>query len=245
MAPVAHGGRCEQCGRLRTVSRAHAPMVLVRCVRCGRAGRVAPRVLQVTPREHICCPRCRALPGSYRMIPPLAAGRSRPFPNRAPLGTVSVACARCRRHGYVPAPRAAILGAAGILCPSCRGVRAPARWVPPAAALPDDVPLARPRSTAGRPPEILARSAARPVLAATASGAPALRSSTVGAVALFEVRCFRCGRYGRLPVRPGVSLRPEEIICPRCRPRSKSPSLGRIPAPSEPPVPVPGLPSPA
>jgi hypothetical protein len=218
-------------------------MLLVRCVRCGRLGRVAPRVLQLTPRELICCPRCRALPGSYRMIPPLAASRLHPFPSRAPPGTVSVACARCRRRGYVPSPRAAILGAAAILCPSCRGVRSPSRWVPPAASLPEDVPLLRPRGTVGRPPEILARTTARPSpLAASSSGA--MRSSVRGAVSLFEVRCFRCGRYGRLPVRPGVSLRPEEIICPRCRPRSKSPGLGPLPSPSTPSSPIPGQPSP-
>lgn len=60
----------------------------------------------------------------------------------------------------------------------------------------------------GRPPLILVRS----------KELAAIRSA--GADGMVAVRCFRCGRGGRLPLRPNTSLRPEDIICPTCRPKA-------------------------
>jgi DNA-directed RNA polymerase subunit RPC12/RpoP len=211
--------RCSHCGSVRSAG--GSPMVLVRCVRCGRVGRVAPRVLEATPRDRICCPRCRALLHAGRMVPRLDLPLlSRDFPRRAPLGTVAVRCAHCHRNGYVPAPRASILGASAILCPPCRGIQRAPRWSPPAAVRPADPALARPRLMVGRPPEILARTTPRRPGPTPVRVAPS--AAARGSVSLFEVRCFTCGRQGMLPVRPGVSLRPEEIMCPKCRPHAPS-----------------------
>ncbi|HEV2316950.1 MAG TPA: hypothetical protein VGV89_05180 [Thermoplasmata archaeon] len=83
------------------------------------------------------------------------------------------------------------------------------------------LPPFRPPVLVGRPPLILTRSRTPPAPDPTPEPVVAAQSGS-----MFEVRCFTCGRTGRLPVRPGVSLRPEDIICPTCRakrPRSAIP----------------------
>jgi hypothetical protein len=69
--------------------------------------------------------------------------------------------------------------------------------------VPNRIPLV------GRPPMILARSKVEAGIAATAP----LRGSRN----FFAVKCFVCGRAGRLPVRPEIPLRLEDVICPTCR----------------------------
>jgi ribosomal protein S27E len=146
---------------------------------------------------------------------------ARPRPSvfeQPPSGMSPVRCFRCGRRGVVPSRPLLSRPTRDILCPSCSGTGAPRPTGPP---VPAPSAADRPKALLGRPPLIMVRS--------KEAFARALPST-------FEVRCFGCGRVGHLPVRPEVSLRPGDLVCPTCRanaPRSGLP-VGSPSAPGSP-----------
>jgi hypothetical protein len=144
------------------------------------------------------------VPGPRPSLPPLPI----------PPGHSPIRCFQCGRRGHIPSRQLLAREPSEILCPRCRSMRtvhpvpgqASASRAPVVAPTP--VPTRAP--LVGRPPMILARSKAEAGLAAPG---PAAR----GARNFFPVKCFVCGRAGRLPVRPEIPLRLEDVICPTCR----------------------------
>ncbi len=129
---------------------------------------------------------------------------------RPPLGYSPVHCFRCGRRGLVPSRSLLTRTTRDLICPTCRDTSTPAppgtiqRVVPPAPNAPRP---AGQKPLLGRPPLILVRSKEL-----AQARAPALDG-------MVAVRCFKCGRAGKLPLQANTSLRPEDIICPTCRPR--------------------------
>jgi hypothetical protein len=162
--------------------------------------------------------------------------QSTPGPALSPngSGTVAVICSQCGRAGRITSALRLSLGPGGVLCPTCRNTRrSPVSRARPrpnpsgSAATPTARPPAAPWTaspstsfSAGRrsPVRVMSSTAARGAL--PFAGSPKPRGVGAShAVRMFAVRCFVCGRAGRLPIRPEVSLRPEDVICPTCRNR--------------------------
>ncbi len=144
---------------------------------------------------------------------------------RPPLGYAAVHCFRCGRRGLVPSRILITRNSRDVTCPTCRGVGAPQFPGSRPAPRRGPVPAGHPKPLLGRPPLILVRS-------------KELAAAPVAAGGMVAVRCFLCGRAGRLPLQTNSSLRPEDVICPTCRARAGPEALGRAarhrprPAPS-------------
>jgi DNA-directed RNA polymerase subunit RPC12/RpoP len=195
------------------------------CVRCGRrveGSSQAARPASPGPLCAICFRTSTPVvpsPGSGTILA-LSGGSSRapldpPMP--VPDGHSPIRCFQCGRRGHIASRQLLLREPREILCPRCRairsrppngGARAPGAPRPGGMTGPS-VPTRAP--LVGRPPMILARSKAEAGLAAAAATpARPVRS-------FFPVKCFVCGRAGRLPVRPEIPLRLEDVICPTCR----------------------------
>jgi len=195
---------------------ARPDLALVRCFRCGRRGLIPSRLLLSQEPHDILCPVCRpAGPGG-----------------RPGALLMAVRCFRCGRRGRLSAARRVALAPEQVLCPRCRDAPTPRPALPvpsiPAAMAPPTLPVLRRAPLIGRPPMIMVLS--RPAPAAPSvpvpsprvpAAAPTPRPSVAvvprSTVPASIVRCFKCGRRGRLPIRVQSSLRAEEILCPKCR----------------------------
>jgi DNA-directed RNA polymerase subunit RPC12/RpoP len=205
----------------RRASPAARPVV---CVRCGRRVEISAQAARPASPASLCAICIRTStplvpsPGSGTILA-LSGGASRTqvaHPMPVPEGHSPIRCFQCGRRGHIASRQLLLREPREILCPRCRAIRArpanggarPASTPRPGGVSAPSVPTRAP--LVGRPPMILARSKAEAGLAAMASAARPARS-------FFPVKCFVCGRAGRLPVRPEIPLRLEDVICPTCR----------------------------